>query len=686
MKFKVLSSAIAALISTTPSVAETTITDLPAMVVSADFRPNEALNTPISLTTIDRDIIDSRGAEHLEDILNLAPNVNFASGSSRGRYFQIRGMGLRSQFYEAPQNPSVGLIIDGIDFSRTGGAATLFDVEQVEILRGPQGTRFGTNALAGVISLQSKQASDELEIHVETGIAEYNTRSLGLAIGGPLIENKLLGRIAVHSHLSDGYIDNEFLGRDDTQNRDEITAKGHLKWLVHDDLTLDLNLIHLNIDNGYDAFNFDNSRNTITDEPGEDRLRTTAFALKSDWRASDAVQLQTAVTYSKADTFYSYDADWTYAGFPGGYIGAEAFERDRENYSFEIKALSNEGGRIWGDSTDWVVGLYYLNQDEDTVITSPYTNVENNTYETDNTAIFTQFDTHLTEKLTLITGLRIEYFEADYKDSNNLKLDPSETLFGGKLGLNYQLTDAHLLYSSLSRGYKSGGVNNEDSLPTSKREFDTEFMWSLESGLKSSWLDGDLETSINLFYAIRKDAQVKSSIFAGGGTFIDSINNAGKSRNYGLETEADWLVNEKWRVFASLGLLKADFRDYDNPPNNLDIEGRRQAHAPAYQFNLGTEVYITPSLTFQTNIEGKDEFYFSDSHHEKSGSYAVVNASMQYRTGDWKFTLWGRNLFDKEYETRGYFFGNDPAIGYADSKYVQLGEPRVLGLNMSWDY
>lgn len=685
MKFKTLSAVITAILSST-AIADETATELPSMVVSADFRPSLAQETPISLTTIDSAIIESRGAQHIEDVLNLAPNVNISSGASRGQFFQIRGIGVRSQF-SAPINPSVGLMIDGIDFSRIGGAATLFDIEQVEILRGPQGTQYGTNALAGVITMQSKQPTEELEVHVEAGIAEYNTHNLGVAVGGALVENKLLGRVSIHSHQSDGYMDNDFLNRDNTHGRDEITARGQLTWLVSDDLTVDLNILHLNIDNGYDAFTLDNSRNSIADNPGEDSQRTNAFALKTDWRVNDSVQLQSAMTYVKSDVTYSYDADWTYDGFhPGGYVAFEEFERKRENYSFELKALSNEQGLIFNNSTEWAIGLYHLSQDEDLDLDSPWTPLVNQ-YETKNTSLFGQLDTHLSSKLTLVSGLRVEYFEADYSDSNSLDIDTSEVLFGGKLGLNYQLNDDQLVYSSLSRGYKSGGVNNNDALPVEKREFDTEYMWSLEVGLKSIWLDGDLTTNINAFYSLRRDAQVDSSVYVGGGNFEDSIANAAKGKNYGIEADLDWFITNQWRVFAAVGLLHASFEEYDNPDlSSLNIEGRRQAHAPAYQFSIGSEVNFAQNWTFRANVEGKDEFYFSNSHNSKSHSYAIVNSSIDYRQGDWKVSLWGRNLFDKDYATRGFYFGNNPTDGYTKTTYTQYGDPRVVGVNLTWDY
>lgn len=718
MKRSIVAVGISTAIFAADAIAEITPADLPSMIVSADFRPGMDYETPVSISTVNEETIKDRGAQHIEDVLNLTPNVNISSGASRGQYFQIRGVGERSEF-KAPLNPSVGLYIDGIDFSRTGGAATLFDIEQVEVLRGPQGTQYGANGMAGTINLRSTEPTNELDMKFESTLAEYDTRAVGVAVGGPLIKDKLLGRFSVHTYQSDGFMDNDFLGRDDTQNRDEITARGHLKWLVNSDLTVDLNLLHLNIDNGYDAFTLDNSRNSQSDQPGEDTQHTNAFSLKTDYRASDKVQLQSNLTYSKSDLVYSYDDDWSYKdqfyeercfddddsnddGCLYPYSGFDEYKRERENYSFELRALSNENGRIFADTTDWTVGIYVAKQQQDLDRTyfanaidsnavTPYK--LNNTYETRNSAVYGQLDTALSEKLTLITGLRAEYWEADYKDSDGLSDEPNEMMFGGKVGLKYQINDDHMAFTTLSRGYKAGGINVEPALDEQYRSFDTEYLWNLEAGLKSFWLDGDLKTSVTAFYMLRRDAQVKSSLQYpkedGSPGFLDYLENAGQGRNMGLELEADWLMNNQFRALASVGLLKAVFDDYDNPElasKGISIEGRRQAHAPAYQFSLGGEYYMSPDWTFKANIEGKDEFYFSNSHNEKSGSYAIVNASLEYVKQNWTFTLWGRNLFDKDYYTRGFFFGIDPSKSYADDHYVQYGDPRVVGLTVSYDY
>ena len=690
MKFKTLPLSIAVLLSAN-AFAKADDHDLPAMVVSADFRPATALETPVSLTTIDEEIIEARNAQHIEEILNLAPNVNVSSGASRGQYYQIRGIGERSQF-NAPLNPSVGLIIDGVDFSRTGGAGTLFDVESVEILRGPQGTKFGTNALAGTINLRSKEPTEEFQVHAEAGLAEYNTHNLGLAVGGALIENSLLGHASIYTHQSDGYMDNDYLGRDNTQNHVEVTARGKLKWLAADNLTVDLSYLHLNIDNGYDAFTLDNSRNSLSDDPGKDKQRTNALALKTDWQPNDAVIIQTEATYAKSDINYSYDVDWGFDGqfapglFP--FIGFDRFDRERDNHSLELRVLSDEAGRLFNGTTDWTIGIYHLEQDESFEQNSDYGifgpgPMFNGDYDTNNSALYGQLDIHLNDKLTLITGARIERFRAEYNDTLGEKIRTDEILRGGKIGLNYQANEDHFIYTSLARGYKSGGVNNSGGLSENQREFDTEKNNTFELGLKSRWLQNRLTTELTAFYTQRRDAQIKNSIQSGP-SFIDFIGNASNATHKGIEASADWLVTDKVRLLASLGLLDATFDNHRVA--GVEYNGRQVAHAPDYTFSLGSEYYLNHRWTLSANIEGKDQFYFSDSHNAESGSYAIVNASANYKHGNWNVNVWARNLFDKDYYTRGFFFGNNPAKGYADENFKQFGEPRVAGVTLSYDY
>lgn len=677
-------SLIGLLLTSPAFAAEELKIDVSDVIVSADFRPSTAAETPVSLTEIDAETIEARGAQHLEEVLNLAPNVNVSSGASRGQYYQIRGMGERSQF-TAPINPSVGLIIDGIDFSRSGGAATLFDIQSIEVLRGPQGTKFGANGLAGTINMISKEPTKDFNMYAETGFAEYNTRNFGIAAGGTVVEDQLLARASLYSHKSDGYMNNDFLGRDNTQNQDELTFRSKFKLFATDDLTIDLSYIHLDIDNGYDAFTLENTRKSFADEPGEDKQRTNAVGIKANWNASDAVIIQTEATYLHSDLVYSYDEDWGFVGRFGGagYDSFDRYDRERENYSFELRALSDKAGRIFNGTTDWTVGLYHINQDES--FDRDYTfGDQDGDYVTHNTALYGQLDTALTEKLTLVSGARVEYFKANYDDSNAVKENIHDVLFGGKIGLNYQANKNHMVYTTLSRGYKSGGVSNDARLTESQRVFDTEYNVSLEAGVKSSWMDDRLQTTFAAFYTERRNAQVKNSISVGT-RFVDFTGNASNATHKGVEASMDWFVTDKLRLLGSLGLLDAEFDKRTFRGTNFN--GRQVAHAPDYTYSLGAELYPTTAWTIRANVEGKNKFYFSDSHNEQSSRYDIVNASADYRHNKhWKVSIWARNLFDKDYATRGFGFGNNPAKGYVEEKYIQFGEPRVAGLTATYDY
>jgi outer membrane receptor protein involved in Fe transport len=176
--------------------------------------------------------------------------VAASSGASRSRFFQIRGIGERSQFVE-PVNPSVGILLDGIDLSGAGGALTLFDVQQVEVLRGPQGTLMGANALAGLIAVQSNGVdSDALDISV--GMENKGGYRLGARWDGNLT-NTMSGRVAVQQYESNGYVDNDYLNRSDTNSREELTARGTLTW-TRDTHTIEAAAYYTRVDNGYDAF------------------------------------------------------------------------------------------------------------------------------------------------------------------------------------------------------------------------------------------------------------------------------------------------------------------------------------------------------------------------------------------------------------------------------------------------
>ena len=686
------------------------INSLNEIVVTASFRDASVLDLPASLSVVEQHTLLERNAGHIEDILNTAPNVNFASGASRGRYIQIRGIGERSQFVD-PVNPSVGMVVDDIDISGIGNAGTLFDVRQVEILRGPQGTRFGASALAGMVNIRSNEPTDTFEASISSGYGNYDTWSLGSVISGPLVDG-LLGRLAIQQHSSDGFVENDYLGRDNTNNREELTARGKLRWLTNDELSIDVTGLYIDIDNGYDAFSLNNNRHTLSDQPGQDRQETGAIAITGTWTGREAFTLTSIVSWSDSKLEYGYDEDWSYSGLCAGtpcdgweYSSTDNYLRDREASRLELRLTSTEPGRLNG-STDWLAGVYFDQRDEsltreffDFTLFSP-AEFESD-YETESLAVYGQLSSAVNDRLILTLGGRFEHFEADYKDSRAVEASPEEDLWGGQVSLQYHLDDNSMVYGLVSRGFKAGGVNGEalgratssgfapsvTTFLSQRLEFDTETLLNYELGLKGRYLDDSLQLRVAAFFMDRDDIQLKGW-YNEGPLFVGYIDNAASGENFGVELETLWQFNDQLQLFVNLGWLDTEI---DNFVVNIDDalvdkSGREQAHAPNYQFNIGGRFNFGDGFSCRLEFEGKDAFYFSDSHDQRSDSYELLNASLGYRDKHWDISLWARNLTDEDYATRGFYFGNDPRKFYANEEYFQYGEPRVFGANASYRF
>ena len=240
-------------------------------------------------------------------------------------------------------------------------------------------------------------------------------------------------------------------------------------------------------------------------------------------------------------------------------------------------------------------------------------------------------------------------------------------------------------YGLISRGYKVGGFNADNALPTNLQEFDTEYLWNYEVGSKTNWLDNSLQTQVSVFFQQRDEAQIKGNRTVsnpGGGTsFFDFTANADEAYSYGLEAEARWSVNSSTTLFGSLGLLNTKLKD-----SNAAFDGRDAAQSPNYQYTIGANFNHGKGWFSGLDVEGKDVYFFSDSHDQKSDAYTLLNARVGYKTKDWNVTLWGRNLTDQDTYVRGFYFGNDPRIGYAAATYTQLGAPRQIGITAKLNF
>ena len=696
-----------------PALAETNDT-LEEIIVTANFRATALMETVGSVSVLTESTITERAAQHLQDILNSVPNVTWAGGASRVRFVQIRGVGDLEQFYDPKYYPSVGIMLDDLELGDTANAGMLFDIDQVEVLRGPQGTRFGASGHAGMIFMRSNAPTDVFEGQLSSGAGNYDSYNLGLVLSGPL-NDQLSARLAVQQNNSDGYIDNDHLDRDDTNDLDEFTSRARLRWTPSDTSQYDFSANYFDADNGYDAWSLDNNRTTFTDQPGTDKQETAAFTGAGNWLLGDTYTLEASISYRDADLHQDYDADWVSDAFcemflcsSGNDTASEIFERKNERWVADVRFLGSQDTIAGGDSR-YVIGLYANDgsQNLDYDYLSLYGDFSSSSdYDTERYALYGEYEYAVTTDLSLIAGLRLERFEDDYSDTNEFTSDNSDNLWGGEISFRYTLDDDTMVYATVARSQKPGGVNTTASatrlfmspvfqtFTQGKLNFDDETLINHEIGLRTEQFDQRLTLSIALFYAKRDHAQLENWMWdSDSALWIGYLDSTSDTTSYGAEIETSFAVNTYVTLFANLGWLDTEVDSIE--AFDLDLEqfitkeDRDQAKSPAYQYNIGTRLSFSEHWSGRLEVEGQDDSYFGYYHDGKLDSYNLLNASVRWQSETFSVSLWGRNLSDEDYAVHGLYFGADPRDNFGawqNQTYLQLGEPRTYGVELLYSF
>src|SRR5690606_34164502 len=565
------------------------------IVVTAEFREAEALALPRSVSVLGAGELDAARLQHFEEITLLVPNLNWSGEGSRARYFQIRGIGELEQYEGAP-NPSVGFLIDDIDFSSLGAVTTLYDVDRVEVLRGPQGTRYGANALGGLVYVRSAAPPETFSADFELTGGNDGTSAYGAAAGGPLGERAGY-RVSLHRYESNGFRDNVYLGRDDTYGRDELSVRAKLRFDPGERVGIEVTALYFDMDNGYDAWTIDNGFDVHSDRPGRDEQRSVAAAVRMTAEL-DRFDLVSITGINSTDALFSFDADWGNPDLwsPVVYDFFSRNDRQRDTLNQELRFLSKPGA-IAGGRGDWLVGVYVLDLEEtndrldqgvlDDGVFEPFVldSPSASEYDATSFAVFGQLGFALTERLELTAGLRWERRDASYTDTYGNAFSPEDRMLGGELSLAWQLADGWTTYARLARGYKAGGFNvsfagvdfdEVDNVTPDQIEFDAESLVSLEAGVKGAWLDGRLRADIGVFEARRDDQQIKIPLqlrLGDPSSFLFLTENAEEGRHRGAEATVDWLATESVRLFGSLGWLDTEIVEFSV---FSDLEGREQ--------------------------------------------------------------------------------------------------------------
>lgn len=680
---------------------------LPPVLVKGDLWESELQQTTASVSVLSEATLKRSGTQHFEDVIQSIPNLTWTGGTSRPRYIQIRGIGENSQFEGETPDSTVRFLIDDFDLTGIGTVGNLFDVQQVEVHRGPQAGAFGANAAGGVVQIVSNEPTDYWTGQAEATMGNDNLRAAGVAVGGPLIESdpgQLTFRFSINSLNQDGFRNNRFLDKDDTNERDELTSRLKLRWLPNENWSFEGGLIYAEADNGYDEFTLNNEdEDTYSDEPGRDRQETRGASLRTGFLGLDHVDLTYIGQFTETDSLYSYDSDWSAgdaapAPFTGGYTGFLSIHRERDVFSHELRLDSKDEEDALGFIDRWTLGLFYHELEEDSDISYGESSVTfayagnssaESYYETDTLALFAQGAHDLNERMRIIVGLRYENHAVDFEsvttnDTLGYIADPSpkkssqdDNLWGGKLTLEYDLTENQMLFASITRGYKAAGANNGTFInPGDPLTYETETLWNHEVGLRSAWLNDKVQSQLTLFYLDREDAQLRDSAGAGG-FFRYFTSNQGDAEHFGLETEATWFFAKDWSASASLGLLETE----------LNTTGNDVSNAPGYNYSARIDYRPNKGLFAGIEFVGSDEYYESNStlNREQRESFNIINASIGYRWDRWTLTLWSRNLFNEDYSERVFFFNNTDFVS-PPTRYEAPAAPRTFGITANYQW
>lgn len=700
----------------TAAAAEPTAT-LETVKVTARKREESLQDVPVAVTALTAEQLDRLAIKDLGDLQGQVPNLTIyaARGSNTTITTFIRGVGQADPLWGV--DPGVGIYFDDVYIARPQGALLdVYDVQRVEVLRGPQGTLYGKNTVGGAVKYVSKPLPTQTEGSITLATGNYGQVTAKGGVGLAAADGQLRLRLAGASLNRDGY------GKDLTDGSpvsDQNTTSGRFSagWFptgstfnaqVSLDRTQDAS--HMRGFQRLAVNKFDPAQtpastgryDIASGMPNANKTTSTGESLTLNWGVSADWSLKYITAHRASDTNTAIDFD----GLPNKIADVRADYHDAST-SHEVQAIFE------GASSSGVVGLYYFDGQAGGTVRNNFFNLSfgttNGTVFTKGKALFGDWSWRLTPQFSVSTGLRytdeskraVVLNQAFANDSfsgtptavpANFDSTRSVTNTSPRLSLEYKASNAVKLYTTASRGFKSGGYNiraNTLAFPASGRPFADETLDSLELGAKMILDDGRLELNTAVFHNKYKNVQL--SVFTsytqanGQPGFFGDFTNAGKATINGAEMEVLWMPATDWRISGNLAALDAKYDEYIDKGVNV-ADQKKFTNTPKFQASLNLEntarmpVGLLRSrlgLTYRTKVYPTTDL----SEQLAQDAYTLVNAGLIWeKDRRLSFFLQGSNLTNKAYKTDGY---NIAALGVLDAFY---GPPRTVSVGGTYKF
>jgi iron complex outermembrane receptor protein len=702
---------------------------LTEVVVTAQRREENLRRVPLSVSTVDEDRLAAM-IEGGEDIRALATRVpSLYAESSNGRLaprFYIRGLG-NSDFDLAASQP-VSIIVDEVVLENVIlKSFPLFDIERVEVLRGPQGTLFGRNTPAGIVKFDTKKPTEEFDANVALSYGELGTLNFQGAVGGGT--EAVAGRVAVLYQERDDWIDNlgdPATAADDVSDAiggyDELAYRAQLLltpsetfralFNIHGrDIDGTASIFRANVLGPGDDFNGNFDRDTVFYDGGEGNnqgAESLGGSVRLDFDLANGMKLTSVSAYESTESFSRGDID---GGFGADFLGNSApcvpgrspcipFPSDTQDAIDDLDQITQEI-RLSQQATDqtfWQAGVFYFDS-EFSVTTNPFF-VPPTTVVHENTAYaaFGHVSYDVSDTLTVTGGVRFTDDEKDLSAFNNpgAPVPPtnvSDSKLSWDLSALFEVSESTNVYARLANGFRAPTIQGRDIAFFGQPSVaDSETINSIEAGFKSLLSDNRVRLNGSVFYYQIEDQQL--SAIGGGANFVRLIN-ADKGTGIGFDLEGEFLMSD--RLLVTAGLSYADTELDDSalrvPPcgggqctvldpvdaNGAIIDGNPFTQAPEYIATI-TARYVVP-------VGGGEVFFFTDWAFQGETTFFLYE-SAEYRSegtfegglrigyapddGKWEVALFGRNITDEENVKGGIDFNN--LTGFDN-------EPRILGIS-----
>jgi len=681
---------------------------LDEVVVTAEKKEELLQKIPASITAINAKQINAFGLWNTKEITGIIPNLYSADPGDNRDLTSVRGIATSSY------DPTVATYIDGVNqFSLDTYIPSLFDIERIEVLRGPQGTLYGRNAMGGVINIITKQPNNTSSGFADISLGNYNQQRITAGFKTPLIKDKLFFGASVLSNKRDGYYTNEFTQTSyDQQNG--LSGNYFLKYIANDRWNFNFNFKQLTNENQgpfplvfgtEDALNNPYRLNQNSTTTMKDKTSNSSLSIRytgSDFNFSS----QTA--YQQNYRYYTNPIDGDFSPIDAISVINNYGSKWNNNkvLTQDLKFTSNNANN---SKFKWTAGAFLFYQDAPVkqatrfgidanlmmIGDSLFSIINTSTTLKKGFAIYGQATYALSDKLNMSFGLRNDYENQTLSILGEYQRDPSPELytttpdtlgrtnfnaFSPKLSLDYQVNNYSLWYGSYSKGFRAGGLSPLSSDPSQPPllGYLPEYSNNFETGIKNNWLNNKLILNIALFYTKVTDAQVPSLILPDA---ITITKNTGQLSSKGVEAELMFIPTKGLLLQYSFGTTSASYDKLEiaSQGASVNLAGKRPIFTPSSTSLLAAQYSFPVSSEVQIMLRGEWKYigttYFDLANNIEQSPYYLLNAKLGMEYKRTALSFWAKNLAGTKYISYGYDFGA-----------VHLGDPAIFGTSFSFKF